>query len=80
MIRTVGELIGELELLDPDSPIRLAAGKGWPFGYTVGAVVTDFADEAGDQGEPVVYVAVDEQVSYLPETVAGELGWTSPTH
>ncbi|MGH3533991.1 MAG: hypothetical protein ACRDQG_04660 [Pseudonocardiaceae bacterium] len=79
-IDTVGELIAALGDYDPDTPIRWAAQPGWPFEYTIGAVVCTPADAEGDgtapTDQPVVWLAQGRQVDYLPPGARTALGWS----
>lgn len=67
---TAGQLIRQLELLDPELPVRLAVNPNWPFAHFVGRVV----EGHGDDG-PTVFIAEDGQDGYLPSAVREELGW-----
>jgi hypothetical protein len=41
MTMTVGELIGQLQDLDPDTEVRIASQPHWPFEYSISAVSTN---------------------------------------
>ncbi|MGH3833676.1 MAG: hypothetical protein ACRDRS_25115 [Pseudonocardiaceae bacterium] len=79
-IDTVGDLIAALECYDPDTPIRLASQRHWPFEYTLGGVALTPDDAEGDgtepTGDPVVWIAEGRQVDYLPGTARSALGWS----
>jgi hypothetical protein len=66
---TVGELMEILENLDPDTEVRLATQRQWPFEYTVGGVAEPL------DGTTPLYLAAGKQLGYLPENVREELGW-----
>jgi len=63
---TVAELIYELELQDPDLEIRIASQPSWPFEYHVNGVGTS---------EGKVWIVEGDQLGYLPELVASDIGW-----
>ncbi|MDF3291900.1 DUF317 domain-containing protein [Streptomyces silvisoli] len=63
---TVGQLIRQLQDLDPDQPARLAINPDWPFSHYVGRVLD--ADGA-------VFIAEDGQEGYLPHGVGIQLDW-----
>ncbi|MEV5468044.1 DUF317 domain-containing protein [Streptomyces griseoincarnatus] len=67
---TVGQLIHQLQTLDPDRPALLAINPDWPFAHVIGRIV----EGEGDSG-PAVYVAEDGQHGYLPRSVCDALGW-----
>lgn len=79
-IDTVGELVAALEDYDPDTPVRLASQPGWPFEYSIGAVVHTPDDAEGDGTEPtddpVVWIGEGQQLGYLPGIAADALGWS----
>jgi len=63
---TVGQLIHQLQTLDPDLPVRLAINPDWPFSHHIGTV-TEAAGTA--------YIAEDGQEDYLPTTARTALNW-----
>jgi len=63
---TVGDLIGELEGMDPNAKIRMASQPAWPFEYSI-----DMVAESGG----VVYIGEGTQLGYLPSGAASALGW-----
>lgn len=67
MIRTVADLIRELEDLDnPDAPVRIASlGHRSALSYTIAEIVEE-EDEA-------VYLGEGSQVGYLPSDVRAML-------
>jgi hypothetical protein len=67
---TVGQLIRQLETLNPDLPVRLAVNPDWPFSHFVGRVVD--ADSAA-------FIAEDGQEGYLPRTGCAALNWATGT-
>ncbi|MFI1953152.1 hypothetical protein ACH437_15085 [Streptomyces xinghaiensis] len=67
---TVGQLIHQLQTLDPNRPALLAINPDWPFAHFIGRVV----EGEGDSG-PAVYIAEDGQHGYLPRSVCETLGW-----
>jgi hypothetical protein len=68
MIRTVGELIAELEQYHEDTPVRIAEQPSYPFEHSIGGV-----GEADLTGGPVVYIAAGKQLGYLPQAAADVL-------
>jgi hypothetical protein len=75
MIRTVGELIAELEQYDPDLPVRVAVQPGHPMENAVGSVAVVDVDESHGAGDvhPVVYIGTGDQLGYLPGAVSDAL-------
>ncbi|MEV1042322.1 hypothetical protein AB0J01_37770 [Streptomyces sp. NPDC050204] len=67
MEMTVGELIEQLEGMDPDATVRLATQPGYPFEYTIGKVV-----EAEDG---TCWIGEGEQLGYLGEQAVDALEW-----
>ncbi|MDT3395314.1 DUF317 domain-containing protein [Streptomyces sp. B1866] len=67
---TVGQLIHQLQPLDPDHHVRLAIAPDWPFSHFLGLVL----EGPGPSG-PTAYIAEDGQEGYLPPPVADALGW-----
>lgn len=67
---TVGQLLHQLQTLDPDQPVYLAINPDWPFAHRTGPVValTDGHDSA-------VYIAENGQEGYLPSAARTELSW-----
>jgi len=60
-IKTVGDLIAELEGYDEDMPIRFLAQPNYPMVYTIGRV-----EEADDEDEATLYLLEGSQVGYGP--------------
>jgi hypothetical protein len=90
-IDTVAELIEALADFPEDSPIAVAVQPAWPFQHKLATAQLVENDQTqddqsqDDQTEPdrtedgqvegTVYLAVGDQVGYLPETVAAALDW-----
>jgi hypothetical protein len=68
-IKTVGDLLDQLDGVDPDTPILIAINPAWPIEHAIGAVVY-----AGSTG--VMYLADGGQVDYMRGDVRDELGWS----
>lgn len=68
---TVGQLIHQLQTLDPDLPVYLAVNPDWPFAHRVGEIV---APSTGSTS--AVYIAESGQEDYLPSAVRTQLTWT----
>ncbi|WP_037853195.1 hypothetical protein [Streptomyces sp. NRRL F-5053] len=68
---TVGQLVHQLQTLDPDQPVFLAINPDWPFAHGISQVVT-----AADGPSNVVYIAENGQEGYLPTTARAELDWS----
>lgn len=70
----LSELIEALEDLreteGDDCEVRLATQPSWPFECSIGEVQLVELD-----GGNVIYIAVDEQLGYLPGQAAEDLGW-----
>ncbi|NEA37692.1 hypothetical protein G3I76_07825 [Streptomyces sp. SID11233] len=64
---TVGHLLGQLQSLDPNMPIRLAINPDWPFTHYL---ATDVVVRDG-----VAFIADDGQEDYLPAAVRDALSW-----
>jgi hypothetical protein len=63
---TVGQLIRQLQTLDPDLPVRLAVNPDWPFSHYAGRVV---------DADGTAFIAEDGQESYLPRAACTALDW-----
>ncbi|KAA2253301.1 hypothetical protein F0L68_33360 [Solihabitans fulvus] len=79
-IATVGELTAALGRYDPATPVRFATQPHYPLEHTLGQVACT-PDDATHNGTPptdppVVWLAVGEQVGYLPAPAADALGWS----
>ena len=90
-IDTVAELIEILADFPEDSPIAVAVQPAWPFQHKLASAQlvengqTQDSQTQDDQAEPdwtengqvggTVFLAVGDQVGYLPETVAAALDW-----
>ncbi|MFG3255270.1 hypothetical protein [Streptomyces sp. NPDC048172] len=68
---TVGQLIHQLQTVDPDQPVFLAVNPDWPFAHRIDRVVT-----VPDGPGTVAYIAENGQEGYLPSTVRTELAWS----
>ncbi len=64
---TIGDLLAQLQPLDPNLRIRLAANPDWPFTHLLGAGVVVH--------NGIAYLAEDGQDGYLPTAVRDELAW-----
>jgi len=70
MIRTVAQLIEQLNNFDPDAEVRIASfGHRSAFSYFVGG-----ADEFTTDDDTVVYLAEGGQEGYLPSGVRQGMG------
>ncbi|MEC4018288.1 hypothetical protein [Streptomyces sp. H27-D2] len=67
---TVGQLVRQLQTVDPDLPTYLAVNPDWPQSHYVGRVVVG----RGTNGL-AVYIAEDGQEDVLPPVVRTELNW-----
>jgi hypothetical protein len=65
---TVGDLLRQLQHLDPTLQVRLAINPNWPFTHYLGQDVTIHGG--------TVYLADDGQEDYLPPQVRDALNWT----
>ena len=63
---TVEELIQELQYQDPELEVRIASQPSWPFEYKVNGV---------GESEGKVWIVEGDQLGYLPEVVASDIGW-----
>lgn len=66
---TVGQLVHQLQTLDPDLPVCLAINPDWPYAHRIGRIV----GITGPSG--AVYIAEDGQEDVLPPAVRTELDW-----
>ena len=80
---TVQDLLDALEGLDPGMPVRLAEQPRWPFEYAVADVrVVDVTTAHDADGEPlgdseqILYLVEGNQLAYLNQDAARELGWS----
>ncbi|MFI5662274.1 hypothetical protein [Streptomyces sp. NPDC051684] len=64
---TVGHLLGQLQDLDPDLPVRLAINPDFPFAHYVGAEVVVRDGKA--------YIADNGQEGYLPVGARDAFAW-----
>ncbi|WP_327157701.1 hypothetical protein [Streptomyces tubercidicus] len=69
---TAGQLIHQLQTLDPDLPAYLAINPDWPYAHRIGRVAVGH----GLNG-PAIYIAEDGQEDILPPDVRTELGWAA---
>jgi hypothetical protein len=67
---TVGQLVHQLQALDPHLLVRLAINPDWPFSHFAGGV-----HEAGGISGPVAYITDDGQEDHLLPDVCHQLGW-----
>ncbi|MCZ0983991.1 hypothetical protein O1L60_45335 [Streptomyces diastatochromogenes] len=67
MEMTVGELIEQLEQMDPEATVRLATQPQYPFEYSIGRVA-----EAEDG---ICWIGEGEQLGYLGEEARDALEW-----
>ncbi|WP_406281379.1 hypothetical protein [Streptomyces sp. NBC_00209] len=65
---TVGDLLRQLQNLDPHLPVRIAVAPDFPFTHYVGAEVVVHDGHA--------FIAEDGQEDYLQPAVADALGWS----
>lgn len=65
---TVGQMLRQLQELDPNLPIRLAVNPDFPFAHYVGVEVIVRAGTA--------FIADDGQEDYLPAAAGDALNWT----
>lgn len=63
---TVAELIELLERLDPEAQVRVATQPSWPFEYHISQVA---------ETDDACWIAVGDQVGYLPGDAQEALGW-----
>ncbi|WP_030413290.1 hypothetical protein [Streptomyces sp. NRRL S-1448] len=66
---TVGQLIHQLQTVDPDLPAYLAINPDWPYAHYIGSIV----EVLGPNG--AVYLAENGQEGVLPPAVRTELSW-----
>jgi hypothetical protein len=71
-IRTVADLRAALQDLPEEAPVRWAHQPRWAMEYAIDGVA-QVDDLAGDG--PVVYLVAGNQLGYLPEEAAEEIGW-----
>lgn len=71
-IRTVRDLINELEEFDPDAEVRLAIQPQWPFEHRIADVQSV---PATDDRREVVYLADGGQVGYLSSEAREAVGF-----
>jgi hypothetical protein len=64
---TIGQLLHQLQTLDPDLPIRLAVNPDWPFTHYLNADIVVHDGTA--------FLADDGQEEYLPVAVREALAW-----
>lgn len=67
---TIGQLVHQLQALDPDLPARLAVNPDWPFSHFIGGV----REGEGING-PAAYITDDGQEDHLLPDVCRQLGW-----
>ncbi|MFE1612690.1 hypothetical protein CLM85_06970 [Streptomyces albidoflavus] len=67
MEMTVGELIEQLEQMDPEATVRLATQPQYPFEYSISRVA-----EAEDG---ICWIGQGEQLGYLGEEARDALEW-----
>ncbi|PZT71519.1 hypothetical protein [Streptomyces sp. AC1-42T] len=63
---TVADLIELLEELDPEAKVRAATQPNYPFEYRIGKVA---------ETDGTVWIAVEDQVGYLPGDAQEALNW-----
>ncbi|WP_353946488.1 hypothetical protein ABII15_36050 [Streptomyces sp. HUAS MG91] len=71
-IITVGQLLHQLQTLDPDLPVYLAVNPDWPYVHRIGRL----AEDRQALGNGAVYIAEDGQEDVLPPDVRAQLGWS----
>ncbi|MCM1967983.1 hypothetical protein [Streptomyces sp. G1] len=67
---TVGQLVRQLQKLDPDLPVLLAINPDWPFAHTIGRLLLGAVPEG-----PAVYIAESGQHDYLSGEMITALSW-----
>lgn len=68
---TVGQLIRQLQIMDPDLPVYLAVNPDWPFAHRIASAVED----RPAFGAGAVYIAEDGQHEVLSPNVRTQLNW-----
>jgi hypothetical protein len=68
---TVGQLIHQLQTLDPDLPVYLAVNPDWPYAHRIGSVI----EIGGANG--AAYIAENGQADVLPPDVRTQLDWAA---
>ncbi|MEU9774589.1 MULTISPECIES: hypothetical protein [unclassified Streptomyces] len=63
---TVADLIELLERLDPEAKVRAATQPRYPFEYRIGKIA---------ETDGTVWIAVEDQVGYLPDDAQEALSW-----
>ncbi|MEV3853145.1 hypothetical protein AB0J38_02340 [Streptomyces sp. NPDC050095] len=70
---TVGQLVHQLQTMDPDLPVYLAVNPDWPFAHRIGSVIED----RPAFGSGAVYIAEDGQQEVLSPNVRTQLNWST---
>ena len=80
----VGDLMAELEQLDPELEVRLAMQPSWPFEHSIAQLVVSGSDKTGrwpgevvPEGETqeVVFLVEGGQIGYLQGEARAAVGW-----
>ena len=66
---TVGQLVHQLQTVDPSSPAYLAVNPDWPYAHRIGRVI----EITGTNG--AIYIAENGQEGVLPPVVRHQLNW-----
>ncbi|MFF2503533.1 hypothetical protein ACFVTY_09175 [Streptomyces sp. NPDC058067] len=69
---TVGQLIHQLQALDPNLPVYLAVNPDWPFAHRIGSVLEDHPAF----GDGAVYITEDGQQEVLCPGIRAQLDWS----
>ncbi|MCL6281051.1 hypothetical protein M3398_27685 [Streptomyces albidoflavus] len=67
MEMTVGELIEQLEQMDPEATVRLATQPQYPFEYSI--------SRAAEAEDGICWIGQGEQLGYLGEEARDALEW-----
>lgn len=68
MIRTVGELIAELQMYEDGREVRFATQPSYPLQHAIGGVAAVDLEEGR-----VVYIGAGDQLGYAPGVVSDAL-------
>ncbi|MEU1306562.1 hypothetical protein [Streptomyces shenzhenensis] len=66
---TAGQLVHQLQTVDPNLPAYLAINPDWPYAHRIGQVI----EITGTNG--AVYIAENGQEWVLPPAVRSQLDW-----
>lgn len=64
---TVADLIAKLERMNPEAKVRGAVQPKWPFEHRIQEVV--------ETSDGTCWIAIGDQVDYLPGEAQTALGW-----